>query len=133
MAQITYQEWIDQYIEDHDFCIIGLCHDATLKMKEAFPELIIQRGFINCKEHWWLTTELGEIVDPTVSQYYSFDKVIYAPFVSGMEVRIGKCMDCGTEIYDELESLDVPSKKDTSFCDEICKQQYISYLNERQK
>jgi hypothetical protein len=125
---IKYQQWIDNFVSDHNGCVIGLCCVAVKKMKEAFPELEVQRGFrYPGGEHWWLKTADGTIIDPTENQFYSDGE--YKQFEPGDEVRIGKCMNCGWELYDTVESLDVPSKKDTSFCDKDCRKEFADYLN----
>tara|TARA_R100001086_G_scaffold65940_1_gene30627 strand:- start:158 stop:421 length:264 start_codon:yes stop_codon:yes gene_type:complete len=52
-----------------------LCTPISLKMRAAFPELVIMSGDITTEsgqvfEHTWLQTEDGSlIVDPTVEQF----------------------------------------------------------------
>jgi len=105
MSQETYRDWIRAY---EARCggpsgTYARCAEATTEMVEAFPELLRVPGHVNCpfpwgrRAHWWCVTAEGEIVDPTKGQFpgiYSYD-----PFKEGDEVRLGKCMNCGDEIW----------------------------------
>ena len=67
-----YQEWIDNLTAEEKN---GNCDKVTSRMKEDFPELKRVRGHVEltfCPEdppHWWMKTDDGEIVDPTISQF----------------------------------------------------------------
>ena len=67
-----YQEWIESYIADgHRIC--GECHDVSLRMQAAFPELTLHGGYVRTPLgndlHFWLTDPDGQIVDPTAAQF----------------------------------------------------------------
>ncbi len=78
-----YTQWIAAYEAEHgelpppprrnDAKLKGKCHEASLAMGEAFPELrlavgdaILTTGVV---PHWWLMTPEGEVVDPTAVQF----------------------------------------------------------------
>lgn len=90
-------------------------------MSEAFPELRKIRGYIHCDQgipaHWWCEDEAGSVIDPTASQFTGITQ--YEEYQEGMEVRIGKCMNCGDEIYDNTMN----SKKSTCVCSKACEDQ----------
>jgi hypothetical protein len=72
------------------------------------------------REHWWCETPDGTIVDPTASQFDFVGE--YVPWEPGAEVRVGRCMDCGEDIYARPTALGEPPKDlySTTFCDARC-------------
>lgn len=125
---MTYAEWITAYERRHEGKLLGRCREAATEMAAAFPELRIARGHATVlswgiRGHWWLVAPNGAIVDPTKSQ---FPLVLdYEEWTPGDEVRVGKCMECGEEIWAALESLDEPPPHKT-FCDENCERSFTS-------
>ena len=101
----AYADWIARFLAEHNGSVRGLCASASMAMKAAFPELAIVRGF-HCPggPHWWLTAPDGTIVDPTASQFPK--PGAYRPFRPGDIVQVGRCMNCGEEIYEKVQSLD---------------------------
>lgn len=106
-----YQEWIDGYIAE-GFKVNGRCKEVTEEMKTAFPELERVRGHVHMpcipeRGHWWLVTNDGTIIDPTVSQFsdpnyiYGGGKkpIEYEPLPDDFEEPKGKCMECGDISY----------------------------------
>lgn len=89
-------------------------------MISHFPFLRQERGFVRCNsgfhEHWWCVDVDGSIVDPTASQFNNITE--YIPYEEGMEVRIGRCMNCGWDIYDNT----MKSKKNTWCCSDECRE-----------
>lgn len=81
---------------------LAQCQTATLKMVEAFPELLRERGHVTLlgeegtRAHWWCHTSVGIIIDPTAHQWdaaiTSYEKFVPCP-IRGEP--IGKCMNCG--------------------------------------
>jgi hypothetical protein len=61
---------------------------------------------------------------PTESQFPAV--LSYAEWKPGDEVRIGKCMDCGQEIWEAVASLDDARTK--RFCNEACERSFASDL-----
>ncbi len=104
---MTYTEWIVSNVPEHKDAY-GKCASVVKAMAEAFPELRVVKGHVfttwGKRAHWWLTTPNGTIVDPTVRQFEAVGE--YEPWVPGDEVRVGKCMNCGDEIWKVLETLD---------------------------
>lgn len=81
-------------------CAKNRCKDASLFMKEEFPELLIAKGYYVCPiggriEHWWLETDNGEIIDPT---YIQFPTIGNYKKLTGDDCPIGKCRHCGGPI-----------------------------------
>lgn len=112
---MAYEEYIKKYLSETG-SVFGKCREACKAMLEAFPELTIVRGHVHdahwgLRSHWWLTDPAGNIVDPTVSQFPK--PTGYAPWKPGDPVRVGACMDCGSDIYRKVLDLD----EEDSFCD----------------
>ena len=110
-----YKEWIDKNYPTRESAVTN-CHYACEKMKEVFPELKIVAGWINGAEHWWCKDPNGEVVDPTFAQY-QLNNPRYREFKPGDSVRVGKCMECGNDIYQEVQELEGPR---VNFCDAEC-------------
>jgi hypothetical protein len=115
----VYQQWIDEWLQNNN--PMGRCAGATKEMHEAFPELRLVCGHVysishGCSQHWWLETVDDEIIDPTASQFSMIGS--YKEYQEGDEVRVGKCMNCGDDIYGH--SLKDGSK---SVCSEECNQE----------
>lgn len=91
------------------------CKEASAKMKEDFPELKRVRGHVYTPveyQHWWLTTENGDIVDPTKHQ---FDIIIeYAERDESEPEPTGKCFECGDFCF-----------ANKNFCSEDCETSYL--------
>ncbi len=99
-----YKDWIETWLTSNN--PYGKCAEATLSMQKEFPELIRVRGHYydaiwGEREHWWLKTKDGEIVDPTAAQFPT--KGIlgdYEEWEEGREEPIGKCMNCGEYCFE---------------------------------
>jgi hypothetical protein len=103
-----YADWIKAYVSRSGY-VFGKCKDGAKEMAAAFPELTVVLGHVYCswgkRGHAWLVNAEGTIVDPTASQFP--DIFEYEPWKPGDTVRVGKCMECGEEIWEpvfELES-----------------------------
>ncbi len=124
-----YGEWIAEYLLrfDDPAATLGRCKQAVEEMKEAFPELEIVRGHVYCPQpwgkrgHWWLKDEEGKIVDPTESQFLC-GIYEYEEYREGAPVRVGKCMNCGDDIWD------TPERAPQSLCSKECEAAYIAYV-----
>lgn len=127
-----YRRWIEQWLDQNR--AYGKCHEGVKAMKEAFPELIAVPGHVSCdwglRDHWWLTDPNGNVVDPTVSQFGVVFS--YQPWKPGDEVRVGKCMNCGSEIWRSVQTLDPPPKKEC-ICNETCSDEFEAYLEDELK
>lgn len=126
-----YKNWIKNYVAKHNGNVKNRCWSATKEMAETFPELKCERGWAHIKclkpfdkygiytdQHWWCVDPDGNIIDPTASQYESeivkyeaYDEEIHGPLPTG------KCMNCGSFVYDNK-----------NFCDEICEKAILDYL-----
>ncbi len=118
------------YVAEREGRILGQCRPAAEAMHAAYPELRITRGHVvvlgwGIRGHWWLTAPDGAVVDPTASQFPGV--LHYAEWTPGEEVRIGKCMECGEEIWAALESLDEPPPV-KRFCNDNCAGAFTSAL-----
>ncbi len=118
-----YAAWIEAYLAKRN--PLGMCQWAVERMVKAFPELTAVPGFVRVlhggrPEHWWCTTPDGEVVDPTASQYEAV--LEYIPWVPGMEVRVGCCMNCGMDIYKKPDKLGGPRE---SVCSQECHEELV--------
>lgn len=131
-----YREFIDQNYASYEQCY-GRCHEASARMKESFPELNIVKGWVFCswgrRDHSWLETVDGEKIDPTGKQFPGWPMLIYEAWQSGMEVCVGRCMNCGNDIYRVVQSLDPDDPAndvgDTSICSDECADDFTRSLN----
>lgn len=127
--QEKYQDWI--YLNYPTPQIARrACAEATLQMQEKFPELKRVRGLAVVEEpydllptktpHWWLKTELEEIIDPTAHQYPT--RILsYEEADESKGPPTGKCHNCGGLCY-EFNHL----------CSNKCSKEYIAYLKGNQ-
>lgn len=130
-----YAAWIEAYVIQQDGKLLGKCHDAVEAMRTVFPELTIVRGHVHDAQwgkrgHFWLIDitagRSGEIVDPTASQFPML--IDYEPWRPGDDVRVGKCMECGEEIWTAMQDLNHPPRS-RWFCTRECEEFFTSDLN----
>ncbi len=122
-----YNEWIRNYLStlSHTQECLGKCHEVSVRMQADFPELRLVRGHVETgtwgtRAHWWLETEDGQIVDPTKTQFPMIFS--YEEFIEGVtEYRIGKCMNCGDEIW----GVSIESVYGTCICSEECAKDFM--------
>lgn len=103
------EQALSRYIQPRDtisipYLLKGKCSPWTLLFVARFPELTRVAGFYNGAEHFWCVDQSGAIVDPTVEQFYvpawSWNPLAYRVYDPETdEVFLGKCMNCGSEIY----------------------------------
>lgn len=129
---MSYAEWIANYVKRHPRTY-GLCGSACKEMRAVFPELVEVPGWCNGREHVWLVDPEGNIVDPTASQFG--DPVMdgfgleYRAWKPGDEVRVGRCMNCGEDIYAEVENLKDGGKSHRSVCSDDCASELEAEFN----
>jgi len=98
-----YQQWIELNVPES---CRGDCAKITLQMKKEFPELQRVRGHYCCdmgggrRQHWWLKTPDGIIVDPTANQFPSQGHGDYEEWKEGNPEPTGRCLYCGDYCYD---------------------------------
>lgn len=97
----SYQDWIKLNVEDDPK---GQCMEVTEEMEAVFPELTRVRGHYYCtawgeRQHWWLVTASGEVVDPTAAQFPSKGTRVYEPLAEDAPEPTGLCPNCGGFIY----------------------------------
>jgi len=123
-----YKKWIDTFRKMNPFPY-GMCKHTAELMHTQFPELIIVPGnveTIDGKEgHWWLKTSDGEIIDPTRHQFRG--PLVYEAWTPDSLVQIGKCMNCGDEIWRKVPTLNAYYHQD--FCNKECENDFMEDLN----
>lgn len=125
MTDQRYASWITDYISRQRGNIVGMCRIACEDMRNEFPELVLTAGFVvPGGEHFWLTAPDGSVVDPTALQFTRIEE--YRPFKPGDEVQVGRCMNCGWEIYRSVQTLDGPR---LSVCSDECNDELIKEYN----
>lgn len=115
-----YDLWISTEVLDPH----GNCGHYCQKMKLAFPELILQRGYYICciqgkRPHWWLKTEDGTIVDPTVAQFAPCGE--YEVLDESKGEPTGRCPNCGELSYNHR-----------TCCSSKCNDEYANYVMGRE-
>jgi hypothetical protein len=121
-----YEEWIKAYVARFDSPkhTLGRCREAVEEMHREFPLLRVVKGHVYCpppwgkRAHWWLEDQDHGIIDPTRSQFPGI--LFYQEYIEGDDVRIGKCMECGTELWGP------PEQVGKMFCGTECEQNYIA-------
>lgn len=131
-----YEEWAKKWLGENgwgDKDGYGQCEDAAKAMAQEFPELTSVPGHVwagpwGQRQHWWLTTADGTIVDPTATQFpVHVDDLIYEAFQPGHSVVVGRCRECGDDIEKKLNSLDEPIEI-RDFCSSRCENAYTASL-----
>lgn len=122
-----HAEWIDAYVASVNHFTRGKCGAATAAMKEAFPELRIERGHVQAPwgkdAHWWCVDTDGTIVDPTASQFQTWlSPEDYEPYRDGDPVRVSTCMHCGEGVWRS------DPKARPTFCGDECEQATAAYM-----
>lgn len=115
-----YSAWITSHVTPET--AYGGCAEITLAMQSAFPELHRVRGHYDdaiwgLRDHWWLETQDGEIVDPTAMQFPTKGSGEYIEWDDSRPEPTGKCPNCGGECYEHK-----------SVCSEECWTDYRAYL-----
>jgi len=117
----TYADWIARHETTHGSSVFGRCRESVVEMRAAFPELTEVRGHVWCtwgrRGHAWLVDGAGNIVDPTRAQFPG--PVEYEPWKPGDTVRVGKCMNCGDDIWAPVQTLDAEPPRQSS-CSPEC-------------
>jgi hypothetical protein len=119
--KLEYRAWCAVHVGTTAEDCYGRCAWATLAMQIAFPELIRVRGHYLCtlwgeRDHWWLTTPEGEIIDPTAAQFPSKGHGEYLPWHEGDVEPTGMCPNCGESCYDGR-----------TCCSDSCSSAYAAY------
>lgn len=116
----SYKDWIADYVEGDGY---GQCKEVTEAMAAAFPELAQVKGHYYCftwgeREHRWLKTADGEVVDPTATQFPSKGTGEYVELDETAPRPTGKCPNCGEYCYDGKYC-----------CSDRCHDEYVAYCN----
>ena len=74
-----------------------------------------------------MQTADGTIVDPTAGQFPG-PVISYEPWKAGDKVRVGKCMECGEDIWKAVDTLEVDHSGTARFCNEACEDRFIKHL-----
>lgn len=132
-GDLAYCDWIAAYVEQQDGALLGKCSAACNEMILVFPELKIIRGHVydaywGKRGHFWLVTEDGKIIDPTRGQFPA-RSIQYEAWDPSVPVRVGKCMECGVEIFKCVATLDEKPQVE-SVCSEECEQKLLNYYND---
>jgi hypothetical protein len=99
---LKYADWICEWCFQNN--TTGKCEIATIEMLKNFPELIRVRGHYYCsvwgeREHWWLETSEGGVIDPTASQFPTRGHGVYVPWDESQPEPTGRCPNCGEYSY----------------------------------
>jgi hypothetical protein len=121
-----YEEWIKSKYNRDTAC--GLCAEAVKLMKAEYPELEITNGFVEDafwgkREHWWLKTPDGAVIDPTKAQFPAI--ISYEEVDNSHPVRNyprGRCANCGEMYYVGKDY------NDNTVCSSKCFRAYSAYL-----
>ncbi len=126
---MNYSDWIKEHYPTYESAY-GRCAEAVKKMSKEFPELKIVRGHVMClwgkRAHWWLTDAEGNIIDPTVTQFPG--TINYDEWKPGDQIRVGKCMNCGDEIWKSVSTIEVRYITE-SVCSKTCEANLMKSLN----
>lgn len=112
-------------LSDRDI-LRGQCRLFSTTFQIKFPHLRLERGFYNyggynC-EHIWCVDVDGTIVDPTVEQFLLTNGTYKVFDPKKDQILIGKCCNCGIEIYGLEE------EGPRQICSEVCERDYTAYV-----
>lgn len=115
-----YQAWIEAALAGGNG--YGECKKVTQEMSEVFPELKRVSGFYydmswGRRQHFWMITPDGTVVDPTAAQFPSLGRGHYEEITDPSLIPTGVCMDCGQDVYNG-----------NTFCDAECEAATRAYL-----
>ncbi len=118
-----YKKWISESKYNTQENAYGKCAEATIEMKNRFPELKRVRGHYYCviwgeRTHWWLVDEENNIVDPTAIQFPTKGAGIYDEIDETGPIPTGKCPNCSEYCYDN-----------NYCCSESCHREYADYCS----
>jgi hypothetical protein len=102
--------------------VSGMCQQFTTKLAKEFPELTIQRGYCNGREHWWNATAEGEVVDATAIQFGSGPFAYRAVDLETEPIRVGCCANCGEGI------MGLAKNGRKMLCSKACEKDYAAYI-----
>jgi hypothetical protein len=113
-----YLNWIGDNVKGDGY---GQCREVTERMAADFPELIRVRGHYydiawGEREHWWLMTAEGDVVDPTARQFPTKGSGEYVPWDESRPEPTGICPNCGEYVYDG-----------NTCCSDACSSAYCAY------
>ena len=119
-----YNTWLEMHGPQSSKEAYGNCKEYVDSMAAVFPELRVRAGYYHCciwgkRQHWWLETSRGIVVDPTAIQFPSKGTCEYEFLEEGRR-PIGVCMNCGAETFQ-----DSPSRQ---FCCSKCEDETRAYL-----
>ncbi len=127
MKSLEYAQWIAAYVDRQQGKVAGRCASASAGMAMAFSALRVAKGWCysdhGILEHCWCVAPDGSIVDPTAEQFTGISG--YEEWQPGDEVQVGRCMNCGTRIYEAVEKLEGVRK---SICSEECAKAFAESL-----
>jgi hypothetical protein len=123
-----YTAWIASYVERQQGFVLGACRRASDEIRAEFPELCEVRGHVFCvwgkRGHVWCIDPDGNIVDPTRVQFPG--PIEYEPWKPGDVVCVGRCMNCGDEIWSSVPDLETVQTERvcSDACDDDLRRQY---------
>ena len=138
MKSLEYAQWIAAYVDRQQGKVAGRCASASAGMAMALPELRVAKGWCysdhGILEHCWCVAPDGAIVDPTAEQFTGISG--YEEWQPGDEVQVGRCMNCGTRIYEAVEKLEEAVEKlegvRKSICSESCAKELLDSMQPSQ-
>jgi hypothetical protein len=127
-----YSAWIEVYVLRENDVLLGKCRTACEEMLGVFPELKLVRGHVydaywGKRGHFWLMMEDAKIIDPTRGQFPA-RSIQYEAWEPSVPVKVGKCMECGVEIFKCVATLDEKPPVE-SVCSEECQKRLLDYYN----
>ena len=131
---MTYEEWIAPYAANKER-LMGACKWVCELMMKKFPELKIVPGHVQVPEPWgkrghfWLVDPEGNIVDPTAAQFPGI--LSYEPWTDDEKIRVGKCMNCGDDIWRKVKTLEDDVTHGECICSPACGKEFEDYLNRK--
>ena len=120
-----YHTWMEQHGPRNFREAYGQCKKYTDLMAAAFPNLKVRAGYYHCyvwgkRQHWWLETENGIVIDPTAMQFPSEGTCEYE-FVEEGERPIGRCINCGGDVFKGSPCREL--------CSKSCEKEALAYLS----
>lgn len=127
-----YDAWMTANVPREFEKVYGQCAKYVRQMVTVFPELHVRAGYYfdfqwGMRQHWWLETPDGTVIDPTAHQFPSKGRGPYEVLEPG-DRPVGICMDCGADVFNKDPETGQRNDSAPNFCNARCERTTRAYM-----